>query len=241
MHNINKYRKYYILYSIVVFPFIISCASIPKESVELSKTIGGDIVEFHRAHRATIKLLYQKMKDDINDFVDTKYTPYIINYVLKDEWSRYRKGQDSLYTVIENAGKSEGDKQAKEALDVMQEFIEAANIQISKYRKELISPVLEKEEETLKKIDESYQNFINANKTLTAYLDSLYQLHKSKQKMLSWLGLSEFDNFITPDIIAKANQTISEAIKGVNVVDVEYDNLQDTFNDVKSKIEEIVR
>ncbi|MEK7477732.1 MAG: hypothetical protein AAB152_19100 [Candidatus Coatesbacteria bacterium] len=54
------------------------CASTPKESVELSATIGRDLEAVHTSHRELAKLLYARMKQDVNTFVDTKYAPWQI-------------------------------------------------------------------------------------------------------------------------------------------------------------------
>jgi hypothetical protein len=68
--------------------FIAGCAQVPKESVELSATVGRDIAELHEVHRETARLLFRQMRDDVNQFVDEVYRPYIISSQMEDQQLR---------------------------------------------------------------------------------------------------------------------------------------------------------
>ena len=48
-----------------------ACDLVPQEAVELSNTVGRDLEEVHRAHRALAELHFQRIEDDINNFIDT--------------------------------------------------------------------------------------------------------------------------------------------------------------------------
>ena len=73
--------------------------------------------------------------------------------------------------------------ETEEALNVMLEFQEAANQQINAKKAELLSPILQQEREILSAIDQSYQNTIYANTTLTCLpLYSVRQGSKESQK-----------------------------------------------------------
>ena len=71
----------------------------------------------------------------------------------------------------------------------MLEFLEAANQQTAAKRNELLSPILNQEKEILTAIDQSYQNLINANATLTAYLVSVRKV-KTKHCIKQYANLS---------------------------------------------------
>ncbi|MFD2434917.1 hypothetical protein ACFSO9_16080 [Mesonia maritima] len=62
--------------------FIISsCSSVPKETVTLSRTIGNDLRELEQSHTNSVNILFAKINEDIDTFIDEVYAPYIINYV----------------------------------------------------------------------------------------------------------------------------------------------------------------
>jgi hypothetical protein len=123
--------KIKIIISFVIATILISCISIPKETVSLSQEIGDDLVTLQNAQRNVIELYYGKIKEDITVFVDDVYAPFIIHYVLKVELKKYKKGEPSLYTSITNAGETGGKAQTAAALSNMQEFLEAANSKFS--------------------------------------------------------------------------------------------------------------
>ncbi|WDP86961.1 MAG: hypothetical protein HUN05_19035 [Desulfobacter sp.] len=60
-----------LLFIFLGFALILSsCASVPKASIELANTVGRDLEEVHRAHRALASLLFDIMEKDINKFID---------------------------------------------------------------------------------------------------------------------------------------------------------------------------
>jgi uncharacterized membrane protein YcfT len=67
--------------------FISSCAVVPKESVELSATVGRDIVKVYHSHKELSTLLFSTMKNDVNNFVDNVYAPYQIGKLLEADFA----------------------------------------------------------------------------------------------------------------------------------------------------------
>ena len=212
-----------------------SCASIPKETVTLSKTVGNDLQILHDSHYTTIKMYYDKIEDNINSFIENIYSPYIIHHVLKSELDKYKKGESSLYGIIENAGKLGGKEETEEALNIMLEFTEAANQQISAKKNELLTPVLKQESEILAAIDRSYRNTIYANATLTAFLESTRKIKESQSEALSIAGLGGLDNTVTNKLV-ELSGFIDSAIKEGNAIDVKSDKTQQQIEEISNKI-----
>ena len=71
---------------------LVSCASIPKETVTLSKTIGSDLQILHNSHRNMVQLYYNRIKLNINAFIDDVYAPFVIHYVLEVELNKHKRG-----------------------------------------------------------------------------------------------------------------------------------------------------
>ncbi|MDO4770828.1 hypothetical protein [Porphyromonas sp.] len=215
-----------------------SCASIPKETVTLSKMVGNDLQALHDSHRNTIKMYYSKIEENINTFIEDVYAPYIIHYVLKIELDKYKEGEESLYGAIVNAGKSDEKEVTEEALNVMLEFTEAANEQIAAKKKELLTPILRQEKEVLATIDRSYRNAIYANATLTAYLESNRALKETQSKALSVVGLEGLDNTVTNRLI-ELSDFIDLAIKKGNEIDIKSDKAQKQIEEIVNKMKEL--
>lgn len=228
-------KRFFVLFLISIL--ISSCASIPKETVTLSKTIGTDLQTFHDSHSATIKMYYDKVGDNINSFINDIYSPYIIHNVLKAELDKYKKGELSLYGIIENAGKSSDKKGTEEALDIMLEFTEAANQQILAKKNELLIPLIKQKNEILSAIDRSYRNTIYANATLTAFLESARKVKESQSEALSIVGFGGLDNTITHKLV-ELSEFIDSAIKKSNTIDVKSDTAEKQIEEIINKVKE---
>ena len=55
------------------------CASAPKATVELAEITDQQVIELQKSHTKFVKLYYGKLRDDVNRFVDEKWTPAFFN------------------------------------------------------------------------------------------------------------------------------------------------------------------
>ena len=221
---------------VVIFSalLLVSCASIPKETVTLSKTIGSDLQILHDSHRNMVQLYYNGIKLNINTFIDDVYAPFIIHHVLEVELNKHKRGESSIYGIIENAGKKGG----KDALNVMLEFQEAANQQINAKKAELLSPILQQEREILSAIDQSYQNTIYANTTLTTYLVSVRKVKESQNEALSFVGLNGLDTTVTNQLV-ELSGFIDMILEKGEKINIKSDEAQQQIEDIVNKIKEL--
>jgi hypothetical protein len=217
---------------------MVSCASIPKETVTLSKTIGSDLQILHDSHRNMVQLYYNGIKGNVNAFIDDVYAPFVIHHVLEVELNKHKRGESSIYGIIENAGKTGGKGETEEALNVMLEFQEAANQQINVKRNELLSPILQQEKEILSAIDQSYQNTIYANATLTAYLVSVRKVKESQNEALSIVGLNGLDTTVTNKLV-ELSGFVDMALEKGEKIDIKSNEAQQQIEDIINKIKEL--
>lgn len=224
--------------SAFIAAILTSCVSIPKETVSLSKVLGNDLVILHNSHREVIELYYGEIKDDINVFIDEVYSPFVIHYVLKIELEKYKKGEPSLYTSIENAGKIGGGDETDEALTTMLEFQEAANAQIQSKRNELLNPIIKQEKEIINNINKSYENAIYANSTIANYLTSVRKLKESQQEALSIVGLEGSDTLVTSSLV-KVSELVNEAVAKGKEIDIKGDEAYSKMEEITNQIKKI--
>lgn len=222
----------------VIIGISTSCATVPKETVSLSKAIGSDLAVLQNSHREVIELYYGKIKEDIDTFIDEVYSPFIIHYVLKIELENYKKGEPSLFTSIENAGKIGGQAETDEALKTMLEFQDAANVQIQSKRKELLNPILKQEKEIIRNINHSYENVIHANSTLTAYLTSISKLKESQQEALSIAKLDGSDSLVTSSLV-KVSELVTEAMAKGKKIDIKSDQAYSKMKEISDQIKQV--
>lgn len=125
--------------------FLSACAQVPKESVELSVTVGRDLAEVHRAHRELAIEYFDCVKKDINEFIDEVYRPYMIQKTMAD----FRLLQ-RIQRAVERGDETR-------AFNIMKLFVSLLSEQIENYRKELLQNISKQESEVLLAIDDSYQ------------------------------------------------------------------------------------
>ena len=230
--------KIKILGVVLFFLLMISCASIPKETITLSKMIGTDLQILHDSHRNVVQLYYSGIRTNVNTFIDDIYSPFIIHHVLELELDKYKKGESSLYGIIESAGKTSGKDETEEALNVMMEFQEAANREITMKRNELLSPILSQEREILSAIDQYYQNTIYANTTLTAYLVSVHKVKESQNEALSIIGLNGIDTTVTNRLV-ELSEFVDMVLEKGEKIDIKSNEAQQQIEDIVNKIKEL--
>lgn len=215
-----------------------SCASIPKETVVLSKTLGKDLTILHKSHQGIIELYYDKIINEINNFIDDVYAPFVIHYVLKIELENHQKGKPSLYGSIENAGKSGGKYETEEAINVMMEFQEDAKNQIEEKRNELLNPILEQKRSLVVKIDNSYKNVVYANATITGYLESIRKVKEAQQEALSMLGLEGKDASIN-EALLKVSKLVNTAVEKGKEIDIKSDEAYNKIEEISNQIKQL--
>ncbi|MDR1369896.1 MAG: hypothetical protein LBJ72_07195 [Dysgonamonadaceae bacterium] len=230
--------KYKIAGIILTVLLTASCASIPGETVTLSRAIGTDLQVLRGSHCNIVQMYYGKIKTDISTFIDEVYAPYVVHHVLQAELDKHKNGESSLYGIIDTAGKTRGRHEMEEALNVVMEFQEAANAQITAKRNELLQPVLIQEREVLNAIDLSYQNIIYANSTLTTYLTYLRKVGESQREVLSATALEGLDISVT-DKLVKLSELVDTALKQGDRIDVKADAAYQQIEEIINKIKEI--
>lgn len=226
------------LAAILAVLILTGCASIPKEVVTLSQTLGNDLKVLHNSHLNTVQVYFGKIKYDINSFIDEKYAPFVIHYALKSELANYKQGKTSLYGTVEIAGQKEGQKEANDALTVMMDFHEAARKQIESKREELLSPILKQEAEIKEEVNRSYENVQYANSSITAYLQSIRKIKESQQQALSMVGLGGADTLVTKSLV-KLSEQVESAVKTGKEIDIQSDDAYKQLEKVANQIREI--
>ena len=224
----------------MICAIVCSCVSIPKETVILSETLGSDLNELQRTHVNFVELYFHKAKDQINSFVDDVYAPYVIHYVLESEFEGFKEGDTTLFTVLEIAARTEGKKEANDAINEMFDFQTAARDRIESKRDELLSPITHQQDEILSAINQSYENAKYANSTITGYLKSVRKVKETQQEALSMIGMTGVDSTLTNSLI-KLSGKIDDAIKEGKKIDIQSDNALNQIESISNKIKGLIK
>lgn len=173
----------------------VSCAQVPKESVELSATVGRDIAAAHKAHRALASVLFARMKHDVNRFVDDVYAPFQIRYVMEADHRRATSADEterrrSLLLAMNAAFKPGAPSQLQSGVLVgMSALVESIREDVEQMRTELLAPLEQQEAEVTASVDRAYQQIHYANSIVTGHLASVVKVHDAQGQVLDAIGL----------------------------------------------------
>jgi len=226
-----------IVFLLIMFS-VSACVAIPKETATLSQTLGTDLKVLHNTHRNMVTLYFEKIKNEINSFVNDVYSPFIINYVLKSDLKNYQEGNPSLFGAIEIAGKKEGKEESENALKEMSDFLDAARRNIETKRNELISPINTQQNQVLQAVDQSYENAIYANSTITGYLESVQKVKAAQKEALSMIGMEGADTVMTNNLVKLSDQ-LDTALKKGKEIDIKSDNAYNQFESIIKEIKNL--
>ena len=238
--------------AIALLFILLGCAQVPKESVELSATVGRDIAEVYKAHRELAVLFYKRIKEDINEFVNKVYGPYQISKLLQEEQKDFQEGKESLFLALNNAVNQPDNVSAqKDALDSMDVFVQVLRADIESYRMELLNPVLDQEKQLLSSIDRSYNQIHYANSIVTGHLASIVKVHDAQEEILNKFGVEGLREDVGKTLENVSDQTAKLVEKGKKLeTDIEMKNisaeekaaeLEELFENFRNKIDQLVK
>ena len=181
-----------ILLFLILSFFLVGCASVPKESVELSVTLGRDLAEVHRAHRQLAKDYFDRIHTDIDQFIDEEYRPFIIHKTLEG-FQLLEKlkvtAQPEAELEITKPVDRESANTRPDALQILELYVTKVSGQIESFRSELHRNIDLQEQELLGSIDSAYQQLQNANAIVTGHLASVRKVSDAQAELLERTGL----------------------------------------------------
>jgi hypothetical protein len=207
-----------------------SCASIPKQTVELAEISKEQVLELQKSHIRFVQLYYEKLRNEIDLFIDNKWMPLFLSKAVENE--AFRKDLDEAYltldikpsefeviwkgqplkepeksAILSGIKKAVSDERSRFA-GVLLDFSEEAQKQINNKRNELLSPVNEQEQMIINEINAAYADLYNEQATLKAFLSSAVDVKEKEELVLRKLGVLERSQKIINTAI-DANDTLT--------------------------------
>jgi len=181
-----------ILFFVSFLFLMVGCATVPKESVELSYAIGQDLEELHKSYKLLIERYFESLRREVNQKIDTVFIPAYINEYVKTG------------NLIQHA-------QAQRA-DLVEAWARLAVKEVDQERRTRLSPINEAEKNLLEIVNESFGRAIRANATITAHLNSIREVTEVQDEVLKALKIKDLRDKIN-DALAKASETAADISK----------------------------
>jgi archaellum component FlaC len=180
-------------------------------------------------------ILYERIKNDVNRFVDEVYAPYQTKKLLLADHEDFKKGDpDSLFSVLDAAIKQPNNPEIqKTALLAMDVFLQVVRAEVEAYRSERLAPILAQEKEVLSAIDRSYNQIHYANSIVTGHLASILEVHDAQEDLLNEFGIQGLRQDIGQRLSATSS-SIAEFVRNAK-------RLEGTVEDIEKNMEELTR
>ena len=235
-------NRFLLLILIVCTLIVSSCASVPKESVELSATVGRDIAVVHKSHRELAQILFSRMKRDINRFVDNVYAPHQVRAVMNRQYDLARSSdpndkRKSLILAINEAVKPNASEKLQAAvLKGMEGLVGKIREDVESMRTELLDPMISQEAEVIGSIDRAYQQLHYANSIVTGHLSSVVKVHDAQSDLLNEIGIKRDLRKEVSETLANTSENISNFVDLAEKSGSTLDKVEDKANALKKTI-----
>ena len=222
-----------LLFLLAAFAVLSGCASAPKETVELSEVVDHQITELHKSHIKFVTLYYDKLQQDVNQFIDNKWAPTFLSKAVNNQ--EFRNDLDGAYitssisesdisvtwegralaepqksVVLAGIKQAVTDEKAKMG-QVLIDWSEDAQRQITKKRAELLKPVTDQEKLVLNEINVAYLDLQRSQAAIKGYLASAVELKENQDEVLRKLGaLKKVESVM--DKVTSANDELSSIL-----------------------------
>lgn len=210
------------------------CVSIPKETVELSEVTDQQITELNKSHVRFVALYYGKLRDDVNNFIDTKWAPLFLSKAVNNEG--FRKDLDAAYitsnikasdisvtwkgnaleepqknVVLQGVAQAVTDEKGKLGKTLL-DWSEEAQSQINKKRQELLKPIYEQEKMVVDEINGAFLDLQRSQGAIKGYLASAVKLKEKNDEVLRKLGVLEKVGNVM-NVVSDANSKLSSILQ----------------------------
>lgn len=172
---------------------IVGCATVPRESVDLSYTLGQDLETLHQSYRELITRYFEALRAQVNDAIDQVFVPaYINGFVTSGKLIQHAQNQRA---------------------DLVEAWARIAVKRIDRERRERLQPLYDTERELLTSVNEAFDKVVRANATITAQLNSVVKTQQTQDEMLESIklkGLREKINGVLADASAKTSKITND-------------------------------
>jgi hypothetical protein len=193
-------KKWYSIAMLFLFASLVfsGCFSAPKQTVELAEITDQQLAELQKSHIHFVQLYYDKLRDDINDFIDNKWTPAFLSKAVQNE--QFRHGLDEAYDPGNTGPASD------ELGTVLLKFSKAALKQINARRTSLLASIDDQEQMVLDEINGAYFDLQRSQDAIKGYLASAVNLKTQQDLALKKLGVLEKSQNLTNAVLEKAEK-----------------------------------
>lgn len=200
--------------------FLVSCATIPRQSAQLSEELGKTISNIEQSHLQLLHGFFDQKRAVVDTFITRTWTPHFSEVFFSNP------AIEKIWDEIVSSG-SKPDR-LKFLTQAGPQLVQ----QIDLKRQELVQPLNELEKELEQQIRAEYNTAKSINNTLTSFLYSASKVEENRAKYMEMLGIT--DSKIS-DALDQTDRIVQQLVKGGEKTL----SGMDQVNSYLSKLEEI--
>lgn len=241
----------------------LGCATTPKETVELSEIVDQQIMEMQRSHESFIGLYYEKLREEVDGFMEQKWIPFFLSNTVNGvggSGMQFRKDLDKAYKLSnidwENTIQIKGiqdDDVKKSIIEAVKEltlkenvrlgmvlldFSKAVQEQINARRKSLMQPIDDQERYVLDQLRLGYADLLRSNAAIKGHLAAAVKLTEERDLILEKAGALENQRKIISTAV-EYNDKAARALNKSKNFEENIDDFLKRIQDANERIKEI--
>jgi DNA repair ATPase RecN len=223
-------RIIFSLISCILLFGILGCGSVPKEVVELSYTIGKDLVSIQKSYDSLIHQFYENLRSQRRQYLDDIWYPrFLSNWRDDGQLIAIAKKEKIWSAERESLIPAPRDTTEKEHLDTLNDWVNFALYAYEVKEEELLKPLNDEENELRKDVNNSLNRLIKANAAITAHLNSLREVQEVQDDVLKALDIEDLREKINSTLV-KASNGAQDALNKIKDADSKINNLANSIS-----------
>lgn len=183
----------------------VGCASIPKESPELSQKIGERVAAMRSSHLKLLHKYFDLKRDKVNHIFEEEWIPaYAQSFFSQDQVANY---WDKLVA----------DDDKEERVQFLIRLGPKMLDRIREKRAEYLKPLNTLEDQIEDSLRSDYRQILAANNTLTSFLSSSSKVAENRDRYLEMFGVEQTKVNSYIDQVDEQSEKIMKAIKNANL------------------------
>ena len=216
--NRNKYNSSFLvafIFSLLLPALVASCATVPPESIDLSKQVSAGIAKARSAHLSTIDAFYNRLSKDNDSWVVNVYLSRVIATATSDLAAECKKTGDTSTSCNQ----------------LNNNDIKRIIAKTIEFRDDMQSALSKNRDDAVHLINEHYADLLSANSGVTALLASAVDVSKATKDSTA-LASKVTGIKIDTDAI---EQALSKYLKDAGTVGAKISDLESNLSEILNK------
>ncbi len=239
-----------------------ACTTAPREVVILADVLDDQIASLKTSHLAFVRLVYDDMRSDADDFLMDVWLPAFLAQTLAGEteasdeflsevertWPLVSIDADELEISISGRELSESERNAiTESLnnalfdlrgefgDTMLAYTEGVMEQVEIRRRSLFDPIDEQERLVLRELESAYADVQAGQASLRGYLASVVELRAEQDELLNEMGILNERNALLR-ALEEGSAQIEDALASAETIEEAVAGINDELDRIREEL-----